>query len=247
MNADPGQILGEQLAYYRARAGEYDCWFLREGRYDHGSAARQTWFAELEQVRAALSQVPLDGADVVELAAGTGIWTEVLAGRAAHVTAVDASPEMIEQNRRRLKGRSQRVSYVLADLFAWDPGRTWDAVVFCFWISHVPDSCLDRFLSGVAGVLRPGGAVFFLDGRREPTSTAADHVLPEAGEEVMVRRLDNGREYQIVKNFWPARELQRRFGMAGLDVTVSETPTHFQYGAGKRRLAASNAGTLTGA
>jgi hypothetical protein len=62
--------------------------------------------------------------------------------------------------------------------------------------------------------------VFFLDGRREPSSTAADHVLPARGEEAMLRRLDGGREYRIVKNSWPAHELQRRFRVAGLDVTV---------------------------
>jgi 2-polyprenyl-3-methyl-5-hydroxy-6-metoxy-1,4-benzoquinol methylase len=231
---DAEQVLGEQLAYYRARAGEYDRWFAREGRYDRGPKARQMWSAELEQVRTALSQVPLDGADVIELAAGTGIWTEVLAGRAAHVTAVDASPEMIEQNRRRLADLASRVSYVLADLFTWDPGRIWDAVVFCFWISHVPDARLDSFLSKAAGLLRPGGAVFFLDGRPEPTSTAADHVLPAPGEEVVIRRLDDGRVYRIVKNFWPAQELRRRCRAAALDVTVAQTPTYFQYGTGTR-------------
>ena len=110
-DVDPEQVLGEQLAYYRARAGEYDRWFVREGRYDRGRKARQMWFSELEQVRAALSAVPLDGADVVELAAGTGIWTDVLAGRAAYVTAVDASPEMIELNRRRLAGAASPVSF----------------------------------------------------------------------------------------------------------------------------------------
>ena len=30
---DEGKRLDEQLAYYWARAGEYDEWFLREGRY----------------------------------------------------------------------------------------------------------------------------------------------------------------------------------------------------------------------
>lgn len=230
----PDHVLAEQLGYYRARAGEYDRWFRREGRYDRGDAARSAWFTEIGEVRAAFGELPVDGSDVAELAADTGIWTEVLAGRAAHVTAVDASPEMIAENRRKLGPRAGRVTYVTADLFHWDPGRTWDAVVFCFWISHVPRARLDGFLSRVAGMVRPGGWVFFLDGRPEPTSTAADHVLPGKGEEVMVRRLDDGREYRIVKNFWPAPELEERCRLAGLDVAVSETPTYFQYGRGIR-------------
>lgn len=37
---DEPKLLAEQLAYYRARAGEYDQWFLREGRYDRGPEHR---------------------------------------------------------------------------------------------------------------------------------------------------------------------------------------------------------------
>ncbi|HWB12935.1 MAG TPA: hypothetical protein VG826_27165 [Pirellulales bacterium] len=40
MNDD---LLHEQLAYYRARAAEYDQWFLRQGRYDRGEEHRIQW------------------------------------------------------------------------------------------------------------------------------------------------------------------------------------------------------------
>ena len=30
-------IIQQQIAYYRARAGEYDEWFYRIGRYDRGA------------------------------------------------------------------------------------------------------------------------------------------------------------------------------------------------------------------
>src|SRR5262245_32728734 len=38
------QILLEQVDYYRARANEYDEWFMRQGRYDRGSEHRAAWF-----------------------------------------------------------------------------------------------------------------------------------------------------------------------------------------------------------
>ena len=34
------RLLQEQVDYYRARAGEYDEWFFRTGRYDLGAARR---------------------------------------------------------------------------------------------------------------------------------------------------------------------------------------------------------------
>ncbi len=230
-------VLGEQVAYYRARAAEYDRWFNREGRYDRGGAANAAWFSERDEVRRALRSLPLDSADVLELAAGTGIWTAELAGWAAQVTAVDASPEMIALNRERLGALAARVEYVEADLFDWRPPRRFDAVVFCFWISHVPEARLDGFLTGVATMLRDEGTIFFLDGLPDPTSTAADHVLPRAGEETMIRRLDDGREFRIVKAFRPSEELERRCHRAGLEVVVHETATYFQYGGGTKRRA----------
>jgi hypothetical protein len=60
-------ILDEQLAYYRARAPEYDEWFLRQGRYDRGLEHRAEWFREIATVEAALHPI-IQMKEVVELA-----------------------------------------------------------------------------------------------------------------------------------------------------------------------------------
>lgn len=224
--------LEEMIAYYRARAAEYDEWFYRQGRFDRGSAANARWFAEVETVFAALDALRPTG-DVLELASGTGIWTERLIRTARTVTAVDASPEMIALNRAKVSHNA--VSYVRADLFAWAPARTYDAVVCTFWLSHIPHERLAAFLAVVATALRPGGTVFVVDGQREPLGTAADQRLPEGEAQVMTRRLNDGRAFQIVKNFHDPATLTARCAAAGLDVTVHETPTYFLYGWGTRR------------
>jgi len=87
-------LLGEQIAYYRARAGEYDEWFLRQGRYDRGPALNEQWFEEVGQVVGALEAFAPTGR-VLELAGGTGLWTERLVHLADSVTVVDASPASI--------------------------------------------------------------------------------------------------------------------------------------------------------
>lgn len=43
-------ILAEQLAYYRARAREYDKWFRREGLHDLGEEHNARWRLELNRV-----------------------------------------------------------------------------------------------------------------------------------------------------------------------------------------------------
>ena len=228
----PVPVLAEMRDYYRARAAEYDEWWDRTGRFDRGAAANATWFAEQQEVYGALAKLAPHG-DVLELAPGTGIWTERLLQTATTITAVDASPEMIAINRARTA--DERVHYVEADLFTWQPDRTYDAICFCFWISHVPTERLDAFLRTVAAAVRPGGAVFFVDGRREPTSTATDHRLPDADQQIMTRKLNDGRAFQIVKNFYDPAQLAAQCAAAGLVMDIRETPTYFLYATGVRR------------
>ena len=106
-----------------------------------------------------------------------------------------------------------------------------------FWLSHVPEERLDPFLAAVAAALRPDGRVFFVDSSREPTASTPDQPLPEATTEIMRRRLNDGREYQIVKVFREPPALTAAFARQEITLDVRETPTYFQYGAGRRVVA----------
>lgn len=224
-------VLRQQLEYYRARAGEYDEWFLRRGRYDRGPELNARWFAEVETVRSALAEFDPAG-DVLELACGTGLWTERLVARARRVTAVDAAPEVLALNRARLLGAT-RVSYVEADLFSWAPPQSaFDVVFFGFWLSHVPPDRFAAFWSLVRGALRPRGRFFLVDSRREPTSTALDHRLPDAGRTTHARRLNDGREFEIVKVFHEPDSLRERLSALGWSADIRQTATYFLHGSG---------------
>ena len=225
------RTLQEMKTYYQERAHEYDQWFYRQGRYNRGPAANASWFAEANEIFAALADFHLGG-EVLELAPGTGIWTERLVRTASTVTAVDASPEMIEINRAKVS--SNRVTYVQADLFSWRPERLYDAVLFCFWISHVPLERLDSFLGSVAAMLRPGGKVFFVDGRRNSDGSAAHQQASIQDSQLTKRILNDGRAFEIIKNYYDPTDLAARCSKAGFAITVRETATHFLYGYGTR-------------
>jgi ubiquinone/menaquinone biosynthesis C-methylase UbiE len=112
-------ILQDQIDYYRARAGEYDEWWFRHGRYDRGAEFNARWHAEVETVERAvdawLARRRPD--NVLELACGTGLFTRRIAPHAARVTCVDASPEVLAINRSRVAAAN--VEYVEADIFEW--------------------------------------------------------------------------------------------------------------------------------
>ncbi len=225
------QTLQEMRAYYQERAHEYDEWFYRQGPYSQDAEADARWFAEANEAFTALDTLQLTG-DVLELAPGTGIWTERLVNTATTVTAVDASSEMIEINRTKVN--SERVTYVQADLFSWMPERTYDAVLFGFWISHVPLERLDDFLRSVAAMLRPGGKVFFADGRRTAAGSFAHSQPPVQDSQLTIRTLNDGRTFEIVKNYYDPIDLASRCTQAGFDITIQETATYFLYGYGTR-------------
>jgi 2-polyprenyl-3-methyl-5-hydroxy-6-metoxy-1,4-benzoquinol methylase len=224
------RLLAEQAHYYRERAGEYEDWWFRRGRYDHGTEANALWFMEVAEVEAALEQFKPAG-EVLELACGTGLWTERLARHAASVTALDGSPEMLDLCRARVN--DPRVRYIQADLFAWEPDRAYDVCFFGFWLSHVPEERFETFWQKVRRAVEPRGRVFFLDSLRSDLASATDHKLPDPDDHTMLRRLADGREYRIVKRFHEPQQLQRRLAGLGWKIEVHPTPTFFIHGQGQ--------------
>ncbi len=220
----------QQIEYYRARASEYDEWFLRQGRYNRGEEHKAQWFEEVAQLQKALEDFEPRG-DALELACGTGWWTEHLTPYAHSLTAVDASAEVLELNRQRVQ--SDKVNYVQADLFAWlserQPERKFDTIFFSFWLSHVPPERFDSFWSSLRSWLEPGGRVFLIDSSYEVSSTAKDQHLRGPDDSVVTRRLNDGQTFDIVKVFYQPEALEKRLESLGWRAEAEQTDTFFLY------------------
>ncbi len=257
MTSPHDTLLAQQLAYYNARANEYDEWFLRQGRFDHGPDENARWFAEAAQVADALeatlhgAEAAVDGRqdantglDILELACGTGLWTQRLLPHAAHLTLVDGAPEMLALNRQRVAqiqqaqpstsptsaGAPCEVEYVEANLFEWRPTRRYDLVFFGFWLSHVPPERFDAFWALVADCLKPHGRAFFVDSAYTETSTARDHQLEGPTATTLTRKLNDGQEYRIVKVFYEPAPLTERLATLGWRADIQATGAYFVYG-----------------
>jgi demethylmenaquinone methyltransferase/2-methoxy-6-polyprenyl-1,4-benzoquinol methylase len=223
-------LLDEQIAYYRARAAEYDDWWLRRGRFDRGAENNAAWRDDVALVEAATCAALAQAAPrrVLELACGTGLFTRHIAPRAGEVTAVDASPEVIAINRGRVG--APNVRYVQADLFGFAPEGTYDCVFMSFWLSHVPASRFAGFWDMVRSALVPGGFAWVIDSAHDATSTARDHAVPDRTAGIVRRRLHDGREFSIVKHFYTPDELNVRLAALGLASRIGGTPRYFLHG-----------------
>ena len=237
--AEPPEITGPAPApagldqamvdYYEARAPEYDDWYLRRGRYARGAIHDAAWNAELDAAGRWLDGLPWSG-EIVELAAGTGWWSPLLASR-GELSLYDASPTALDKARERLVAHGLRAHLHVRD--AWtEPDRVVDGLFVGFWLSHVPRERLAEFLAIGRRWLKPGGRIAFIDSVADPASGASDH--PEPADDRAVRRLDDGREFTIVKVFYTPDDLAAAVRSAGFDdVDVTTTGRFFVLGSGR--------------
>jgi demethylmenaquinone methyltransferase/2-methoxy-6-polyprenyl-1,4-benzoquinol methylase len=221
--ARPARDVGaEMVTYYEARAGEYDDWYLRRGRYAHGPIHDAAWNAELDVAGRWLDALPIHG-EIVELAAGTGWWSPLLASK-GELWLYDAAETPLERARERLLAHGLRAHIHLRDAWA-EPDRAVDAVVLGFWLSHVDRDRTAAFLELARRWLKPGGTLAIIDSLADPQSGAEDHP-PVIGDRAM-RRVADGREFTIVKVHRDPAELGAALRAAGFGDVRVETSGRF--------------------
>jgi demethylmenaquinone methyltransferase/2-methoxy-6-polyprenyl-1,4-benzoquinol methylase len=199
---------------------------MRVGRYDRGPQHRAEWFSEVATIEDALKPF-VNGKEVLEFACGTGRWTKQLAAWGAHVLAVDAAHEALLINRNSLL--APNVDYCQADVLGWRAERVFDVVFFSFWLSHILPQRFSTFWQIVRRSLKRNGCAFFIDSLFEQESTARDH--PPVNKSGLVRRkLNDGREFRVVKVFYDPSVLEKRLIKDGWQGWVRSSGKFFLYG-----------------
>jgi SAM-dependent methyltransferase len=197
--------------YYAARAFEYD----KTAGYEDPVAER------LRDPIKRRYQSAFAGHDVLEIACGTGYWTEVIAGTARSVLATDINPEVISIAGRRLRG-ANNVRFIVADAYSLDGVPDGFTAAFAvWWWSHVPRSRIAGFLSTLHAKLRPTAFVLFADQLEYGASNRHRNAEGDLLEE---RTLADGRRFRVVKNFPTEHEIRAALAGVSEDVRYTEYP-----------------------
>lgn len=161
-------------AFWDARARE-DALHFVDGREPRGAGDLARFLAngerDLDALLGALDLRIAPDAHVLDLGCGVGRLTRILAARAAHVSALDVSAEML-MGAWRLPGAPADVRWLLGDgrSLAGVADASVDAVVSHLVFEHLPDPGITLgYVTEIGRVLRCGGwAAFGLstDGRR---------------------------------------------------------------------------------
>ena len=199
-------------SYYARRAAEYERIYAKPERQDDLAALRQ-------RLRGLFA-----GRKVLELACGTGYWTEVIAPGATQVTAIDVNEEVLQIARGK-RYPENRVTFMQGDCYAPpDSGRSHDALFAGFWWSHVPLGRMDDFLAAATRSVAPGALIAFLDNRYVEGSSTAISRRDGEGNSYQLRRLDDGSSHEVLKNFPAESELIRPAARCGRAAHVDLYP-----------------------
>ena len=194
--------------YYRARAPEYDLFYEVADRLD-----------ELAQLKAWLIE-RAKGRTILEVAAGTGYWTEVVAPVAKSVTAIDYNTETLEIAAKRQLG--PHVALLNADAYSLPHfTTTFDAGMAHLWWSHVERQRCKLFLSHFASRLRPGAMLLMIDQLHVEGYGSPIHRTDSYGNGYTMRQLKDGSTYEIIKNFPAPGELEENLSGLCDDINVS--------------------------
>ena len=209
------RIIAEQIAYYRARAPEYDEAF--RGGHD-------------PELIAALDAAAPRGR-VLELACGSGAWTQSLLRHPVEsILAVDAAPEMLAIHAARVV--DERITRVTADLFTWRPAAQFDFVTFAFWLSHVPPARFVPFWRLVRDATAVGGRVFFVD--QDDRGLHFEQPTDDPDFPTVPRPLDDGRTMTAIKVYHRPEDLRESLVQLGWRTRLEQVGNGFFWGEARR-------------
>jgi SAM-dependent methyltransferase len=205
---------GEQTmrSYYGARAPEYGQIYLKPERQDDLAAIRE-WLPRR-----------FAGLATLEVACGTGYWTQFIAPRATSVHALDAAPETLAIARARVT--DPHVTFQVGDAYALPSHLGPFGAGFAgFWFSHVPRARRREFLRGLSACLLPNSRVVLLDNLYVEGSSSPISHKDSDGNTYQTRYLTNGSTFEVLKNFPTEDELHESIAELG----GSAVFMHWQY------------------
>jgi SAM-dependent methyltransferase len=184
--------------YYSKRAKEY------EDVYHRDDPIRQS---EQNQIKNALKLLFIDKS-VLEIACGTGYWTECITEVAKSVTGIDTSDEVLEI----AKLKNIRANFISGDAFNLDKIEgNFNAGCANFWFSHIEKENIYQFLNGFHNRLTKNSSIFIADNIYIEGIGGKLIKKDKSDNTYKIRKLSDGTEYQIVKNYYEENELRQIF------------------------------------
>ena len=196
-----------QIQYYSVRAKEYEQIYQKPERQE-----------DLKKLRIILKDL-FASKSVFEIACGTGYWTQFISETARSIFATDINETVIEIARSKIY--QSPATFEKADLFNLTiANEKFDSGFGGFIWSHIPKQKLDVFLSEFISNISPGGLVVFVDNQYVEGSNTPIDSKDEYGNTYQIRKLSNGNNYKVIKNFPIDKEILDIIEPIGSDAEI---------------------------
>ena len=197
------------IDYYAKRANEYERIYEKP--------ERQNDLAKLKE----LFQQICAGHVVFEIACGTGYWTQAISQTAKSLTATDFNEEVLQIARAKKYGCKD--SFQKADAFNLSfPQNNFTAGLAAAWWSHLRKSEIKNFLSQFHRQFSSGTLMVFMDNRFVSGSNTPISRTDDEGNTYQMRKLENGKEYEVLKNFPDEKEARKIIGDSAVEICWTE-------------------------
>lgn len=184
----------EMQAYYAARAPYYDAVYLKPERREDIAFLSQHVPARLR------------GRTVLEVACGTGYWTQHIAGAVKSLHATDGTAEPLEFAKLRPGTTATKFSQADAYQLPAELGE-FDGALAALWFSHVPINARAPFFRSLHARLAPGARVIFFDNSEVQCIDFPIAERDADGNTYQNRKLNDGSMHRVLKNFPSEAEL----------------------------------------
>ena len=211
--------------YYSARAREYEQVYSKPERQ-----------ADIGRLHSLLPGFVADRR-VLEVACGTGYWTRFLIREAKSVVAVDASSATLEIAAEK-DWPPGRVNFHVGDAYDLpEELGTFDAAFAGFWWSHIPVRDRRAFLNSLDQRLLVGAKVVLLDNLFVEGNSTPIANRDSDGNTYQRRRLSDGSEHVVLKNYPSEAELRADVASFGQNVSFTALEYYWLLSYDKRRVA----------
>lgn len=181
------------VEYYSKRANEYELIYKFPERQDN-----------LDKIHSLLKN-EFKNFNVLDVACGTGYWTEKIASTAKSVLAFDINPEVIEVAQSK-NYPFNNVEFLVSDLFILpETDQKFNALFGGFIWSHIPLEKLSVFIDNMHNRLERGSKVLFIDNLYIEGYSTPVHNTDLNGNVFQLRKLLDRTEHLVLKNF-PAKK-----------------------------------------
>lgn len=191
------------IDYYRLRAPEYE-----QIHYRNIPERKKEIDDERKRLRGIVT-----GKTVLDLACGTGFWTEIISETANIVVACDFSMEMIEQAKR--KHYTCLTEFIQGDLYKTPfADQSFDILTLGFWFSHEPKQNYSSFFITLKRLIKNNGMIWMIDNNPPAEGSQMDSTgVDKFDNNYKIRKLNNGSEFKIIKNYFTREDLLQIFSL----------------------------------